>query len=386
MPKRVLILGGGTGGLIISRELREQLNADEAEITVVDKKKFSEFRPSYLYIATGYRKPDQIRAPLDRLAKWNINYINAEVKAIDPANRSVKTTAGEMKYDVLVVALGAETVPVGAPHPWELDDALKAADAISGFKGGSIVVATHSMPYRCPPAPIEFAMLLHFYFLARGMRDKVKITMVHPMKRPFENFGPVAAKAMTQMLAENGIEYIGLGQQKAVNSFGNGVLETTAGEKVKYDLLFVVPPHKAPDPVANSDLAKNGWAAPRNPPSGDFRSAKFDDVYVVGDVAAPNVPVGMAGTILHSYAPWVVSNIVADVNGVSLGKPPFRIVGVCALDTGAFGMAAACDFTKFVKKEKPYPDCWFLPPSSPSRLFKELFEKMYFNWLLQWTP
>jgi len=55
MPKKLLVLGGGTGGLIISREVREQLTPDEVEITVVDAKDRSEFRPSYLYVAFGYR-------------------------------------------------------------------------------------------------------------------------------------------------------------------------------------------------------------------------------------------------------------------------------------------------------------------------------------------
>jgi sulfide:quinone oxidoreductase len=94
----------------------------------------------------------------------------------------------------------------------------------------------------------------------------------------------------------------------------------------------------------------------------------------------------MAGTILHSYSPWVINNIAADLAGVSLGNPPFRIVGTRALDVGAFGMAAPCDFTQFVKKQKPYPDRMFLPPSPATRMFKEMLEKMYFNWLLGVVP
>lgn len=386
MPKRLLILGGGTGGLIISREVRELLEPGEVEITVVDKNDRTEFRPSYLYIAFGYRKPEQISAPLENLKRYKINFVKAKVTKIDPANRRVSTTAGDFSYDNLVVALGAETVDTGFPHTWELEPSLKVAETLSKVKQGHIVIGVYSMPYRCPPAPIELAMLTHFYYLTRGLRDKVRITVVLPMKRPFENFGPMAAKWMSGFLQQLGIEYVGIGQDTAIKSLGKNELETTTGERIKFDAAFIVPPHKAPDPVLNSDLVKNGWAAPRNPANGDFRSEKYDDIYVVGDVVAPNVPVGMAGTILHSYAPWVVSNIVADLVGVSLGKPPFRIVGTCALDVGAYGIAAACDFTSFVKKQKPYPDCMFLPPSPVTRIFKEMFEKIYFNWLLGVVP
>lgn len=386
MPKKLLVLGGGTGGLIISKEVREIAGPGEVEITLIDKKDRTDFRPSYLYVAFGYRKPEQVSVPLEYVKRHGVNFVKAEVKAIDPANRKVKTTAGEFTYDALVVALGAETVDTGFPHTWELEPSLKVAEVLPQIRQGHVVIGVYSMPYRCPPAPIELAMLTHFYYLTRGLRDKVKITVVHPMKRPFENFGPMAAKWMSGFLQQLGVEYIGVGQNPAIKALGKNELETATGEKIKFDAAFIVPPHKAPDPVLNSDLAKNGWAAPRSPANGDFRSEKYDDVYVIGDVAAPNVPVGMAGTILHSYSPWVVSNLLADLLGVSLGKPPFRIVGTCALDVGAYGMAAACDFTQFVKKQKPYPDCMFLPPSPVTRIFKEMFEKIYFNWLLGVVP
>ncbi len=385
-PKKVLILGGGTGGLIISNELRKLLSSGEAEITVVDRNERSEFRPSYLYVAFGYREPHQVSLPLSLLERKGIRFVQAEVQGIDAANRSVETSAGTMDYDILVVSLGAETVDIGYPSPWELDLALKTREALAGFRGGTLVVGIHSNPYRCPPAPYETAMLAHFYLETRGLRDRSRIVIVSTMKRPFENFGPLAAKMMSQMLEEMGIEHIGVGGSPAITSIEDNVLEAATGERIKFDAAFIVPPHRAPKPVAESELVKNGWAAARNPAHGDFRSEKYDDVYVVGDVVAPNVPLGMAGTILHSYSPYVVSNIVADVKGVSIGQPTFRVFGTCALDVGGFGMAAACDFTPFVQKKKPYPDCFFLPPAKPVRIFKEFFEKMYFAWLLGEVP
>jgi len=386
MPKRVLVLGGGTGGLIVAKELKKMLGGNDVEITVVDQKEFTEFRPSYLFVALHYRRPDQIRAPLRYLERHGVRFVNAKVTRIDPANRLVSTNAGNFDYDVLVVSLGAETVDLGSPHPWELEPATKVAEVLSQIRQGRVVVGVHSMPYRCPPAPYEFALALHFYFLTRGLRDKVNITMIHPWKQPFQSFGPVGIRWVSSMLQQYGIEHIGVGQNPAIKSVGRNELETASGERVKFDAAFIIPPHKAPDPVLHSDLVKNGWAAPRNPANGDFRSEKYDDVYVIGDVAAPNVPVGMAGTILHSYMPWVVSNIAADVVGVSLGLKTFRITGTCLLDTGGFGMAAACDFTEMVKGKRPYPNCIFVPPSPVVRLGKEMFEKMYFNWLLGVVP
>jgi len=78
MSKRLLVLGGGTGGLIISREVRELLSPDDVEITVIDVKDRTEFRPSYLYLAFGYRKPEQISVPLENLRKYKIKLRKGE--------------------------------------------------------------------------------------------------------------------------------------------------------------------------------------------------------------------------------------------------------------------------------------------------------------------
>ncbi|MEM4509357.1 MAG: FAD/NAD(P)-binding oxidoreductase [Pyrobaculum sp.] len=386
MPKKLLVLGGGTGGLLISKEVRDILGPQDVEITLVDVKKRTELRPSYLYVAFGHRRPEQISMPLEYVERRGVKFVNAKVLKIDAANRRVKTTAGDLTYDVLVVSLGAETVGGSYLHTWEMEPALKTAEAISRLKSGRLVIGAYSLPYRCPPAPFELAIMAHYYFTTRGVRDKVEIVMVHPWKKPFESFGPLGIRTMSKMLEDMNINYIGVGQNPAIKSISENSLETSSGEVIKFDLALITPPHKAPDPVLDSDLVKNGWAAPRSPANGDFRSEKFDDVYVIGDVAAPNVPVGMAGTILHSYAPYVVSNILSDLNGASLGKPSFRVVGTCMMDTGGFGMAAACDFTPFVKKQKPYPDCIFLPPAPALRVIKEVFEKLYFGWLLGRAP
>ena len=84
--------------------------------------------------------------------------MKARVTKIDPANRTVSTTAGDFTYDDLVVALGAETVDTGLPHTWELEPSLKVAEALSQIKQGHVVIGVYSLPHRCPPAPIELAM------------------------------------------------------------------------------------------------------------------------------------------------------------------------------------------------------------------------------------
>lgn len=390
MAKKILILGGGTGGLIASKELREALGG-EVEITLIDRRRYTDFRPSYLYVMMGYREPENISAPLDLLNRHGVKYVNDEVVSIDPANRVVKTASGSSySYDYLLVSLGAEVredlVPGGPfPHPWEADRALETRRAIAGFRKGRIVVGVYSTPYRCPPAPWEVALLLDFYYSGLGVRGDVEIAMVHPFKRPFENFGPLASKMMEGLMGERNIEWFGVGESPSIEAIDRDsrVISTSDGERIKYDLLILIPPHKPPKPVADSDISdpSTGWAKPY-PPS---MRTKYDDVYAVGDVAAPSLRLGMAGVILHSYMKYPVASIVSDIKGSYISQD-FRVFGSCVMDVGGFGMAAACDFTKLVLGKAEYPDCLFLPPTSFSRIFKEMFEKQYFSWLLSYVP
>jgi len=387
--KRLVILGGGTGGLIASKYLSEALGGD-VQVTLIDRKDKTEFRPSYLYVMMGYREPHQISAPLQLVERRGVRFVKAEVLGIDASNRSVLTTAGKIEYDYLLISLGAETRPDlvrggPLPHPWEIDGALEVRKIIRGFRKGRLVVAVHSTPYRCPPAPWEVALMLDFYYSGLGLRRDIEITMVHPFKRPFENFGPLAAKMMTGLMEERKISWVGVGKNPAVEevNHSSSVLVTTSGEKISYDALILIPPHRPPEAIARSDISdpQTGWAKPY-PPS---MRTKYDDIYAVGDIAAPSLRIGMAGVILHSYIKYPIASIISDIKGTYVSSD-FRVFGSCVMDVGGFGMAAACDFTKLVYGEAQYPECVFLPPTGFSRVFKEMFEKQYFSWLLGYVP
>jgi len=379
--------------LAIANALLPYVRRGLIKVTVIERNRFTEYRPGYIFVGLNMRSPDDIRAPVALLKRRGVEVVNAEATAIDAGNRVVKTAAGDVKYDLLVVATGAETVDVTDPgkgvfHVWELDAAVKFRDALARFSGGTLLVGAIALPYRCPPAPWEMALALHFHLLARGIRDRTRLVMVHQWKRPFEGFGPNMARMMEEMMGELGIEYIGVGQAPAITEIGNHEVVLANGERVRFDLAMIVPRHVAPRVVAESELAnpQNRFAQPRNGKYGDFRSVKYDDVYVVGDVAHPNVPVGMAGVVFHSYLDFVVARMLQDLLGVSPPQPEFKLVGTCSFDVGGFGLFGVCDFTRFVRGEAPYPACTMIPSNKVFRLAKRLFEDMYFSWLLGVNP
>src|SRR5579864_8341377 len=108
--RTVVVLGGGTGGLVAARGLRRRLDAAD-RVVVVDRSPTFQFAPSFLRVMTGARRPDQISADRRRLRRAGIEVLEAEIVEIDPTHRRVKTTEAEVAFDRLVIALGAELAP-----------------------------------------------------------------------------------------------------------------------------------------------------------------------------------------------------------------------------------------------------------------------------------
>lgn len=92
-----------------------------------------------------WREPERIQTDLSRLARQSIEFIQADIQAIDPDARKVKTSAGEFTGDYLVVALGAQPASElttgfneAAHTSYTLEDAARLRDALREFNGGRI--------------------------------------------------------------------------------------------------------------------------------------------------------------------------------------------------------------------------------------------------------
>src|SRR3990172_3823186 len=95
--KTILILGGGVGGLVAANELRRLLPRDQ-RIVLVEKSMQHAFAPSFLWLMTGQRRPEQIARDVRELVRPGVEVIVAEAQAIDLANRRVQTSVQSVNY------------------------------------------------------------------------------------------------------------------------------------------------------------------------------------------------------------------------------------------------------------------------------------------------
>lgn len=113
---RVLILGGGFGGLYAAKRLRRA----PVQVTLLDRRNFHLFQPLLYQVATGALSPGEIAAPLRSVLKRqkNTRVLLGEALDLDPSRRVVIADIGEIPYDTLIVATGSRNFYFGN-NQWE---------------------------------------------------------------------------------------------------------------------------------------------------------------------------------------------------------------------------------------------------------------------------
>ncbi len=385
MAKRVLILGGGTGGLIAAKTMVHLLDSmgrrGELEITMITDSEWHDFRPLYADVAFGMARPDEVRAPIKNLKRLGVKVLIERVESINLAERLVATDKGRHGYDYLVVALGVrygwEAYPGLAEagyHNYTLDGAVQLSKALAQFKGGSIVVLAPEVPHRCGMYPHEAATMLAEFYRRRGVKAEVKV--VAPYRGPMARLSPEFARVWGRKYEELGIELVTIKQLEEVDPERSVVRAGNVEEK--YDLLIKVPPSRLPEPLQKSEgfawKQDPRWAAVR---PRTFQHPEYDEVYLTGEHSMPPAGLPTAGTPVHFASEYAAQQVVADATGepVAAGLPKtMTCVGYYGL-TGGF--AGNCD-TRFDEEAGVWRlECYVTSTSPIVRLMKEAFYKAW---------
>ncbi len=337
--KTVLILGGGVGGIVTANALRQRLGS-EHRIVMVDRRAEYIFTPSLLWVMVGWRQPGQIRKDLRRLVRPGVEVKQAEVQAIDPERGRVRIDDKELGYDYLVIALGADLASETAPgfgesahNFFDLAGAAGLWSALQQFQGGRVAVLVSAMPYKCPAAPYEAAMLLDDALRRQGVRDRSEIHIFTPEPQPMPVAGPLMGEAVVSMLAAKGIGFHPNLPLDHIDATGRTLVFKNGGQE-PFDFLAGVPPHRPPLVIKGSPLANEaGWV----PVDRHTLATRFENVYAIGDVTtitlANGKPLPKAGTFAHAEAEAVAARIVAEIEG-SAPRAEFDGRGYCWIEAG----------------------------------------------------
>ncbi len=380
--KMVLVLGGGIGGVVAATQLRKKLPS-EHRVVLIERQTDHVFSPSLLWLMIGLRTAEKISRPIANLEKGGIELVRGEISKIDPIARSVVVGDKELSGDYLIVALGAELNPQAIPglaeagyNLYELDGAQALRSDRLEFKSGKIVVLVCSMPFKCPAAPYELAMLLASDFRKRGLRDSVTFELYSPEPGPMGVAGPEVSKQVRQMVESKGIAYY---PEHSISQVDPDTKHLTFsnGATAEFELLVYIAPHQAPKAVSEAGLTgESGWV----PVDRGTLETRFPGVYAIGDVTgimlAIGKPLPKAGVFAHGEAEIVANNIAHKITGK--GTPEvFAGNGSCFIEIGD-GKAGFGSGNFFAE---PNPQIKLQQPSWLLHLGKVAFEKF---WLYKW--
>src|SRR5437868_11181911 len=130
---RVVILGGGFGGLYAARALRKA----PVEVTLIDRRNFHLFQPLIYQVATGSLSPGEISAPLRSIlsSQKNTRVLLGEIADLDPTARRVILADGDsFEYDSLIVATGSQTSYYGHDQWSQWAPSLKSIEEATAIR------------------------------------------------------------------------------------------------------------------------------------------------------------------------------------------------------------------------------------------------------------
>lgn len=330
----ILILGSGFGGISAALTLRKLISPED-KIILVDRR---------THFAVGFRKTwdmlelapmeDGLR-PLAALSTKGIVICRANVDAIEPERCAAVLDGERVQADALVVALGVRPAPEKIPgfsqhalNAFALSDLTQTKQILRDFKGGKIIMGVYGMPYPCPPAPYEVAILTKEYFDKRHI--PVEISVISPKPMSLWAAGKESSDRLDARMAEFGIRFL---PNHKVTSVEVGAVVTDQG-RLDCDLAFGIPPYMAVDAVRQSALAAaDGWIHPDR----CTLETDFANVYAIGDCT--KIPVGengelpKAGLFAEKQGEVVAQRIAARL----AGKVPTATLSgdaLCYMETG----------------------------------------------------
>jgi len=384
--KKLLILGGGTAGTIMTNKLYEALDSMDWEITVVDRDKTHYYQPGFLFIPFGIYKREDVVKPKANFLPEGINVIWSGIELIEADKNRVVLEGGRvLEYDYLVIATGTHLRPDETPgltgELWQkkifefytLEGALALHQFLKSWEGGRLVVAITEIPFKCPVAPLEFIFLAEAFFTEKGMRDKVELTLATPMPGAFTK--PVATKMLSRLLEEKNINVVPDFYIERIDNEKQALVSFDEKE-VPFDLLTIIPVNMGDELIERSGLGDDLNHVPTDKHT--MRSKDYENIFVLGDAA--DLPTSKAGSVAHFAADIVFENLMNAIEGRSL-TASFDGHANCYIETG-YGKGTLIDFNY---DTEPLPGTYPLPGIGPFGLLKNNsinhYGKLIFRWI-----
>ena len=362
---QVVIVGGGNGGIsVAARLLRAGGNLD---VAIIEPSETHYYQPLWTLVGGGVVPKEKSARPQADVIPRGATWVQSAVTQFVPGANQVLTDEGErIEYQFLIVAPGIELNwdavaglrgNVGrndVVSNYEYDQCERTWEAIRNFKGGTALFVMPPPPIKCAGAPQKIAYLADEAFRRQGVREKTRIIYASATPGIFavERY----AEPLNAVIARKGIETLYKHELVELRADTHEAVFVDHGHDdgqvvLKYDLIHVAPPQRAPAFVRESPLADSGgWL---EVDKHTLQHPRYPNVFALGD--ASSLPTSRTGAAIRKQTPVLVDNLIAQLNGKGAGTfSSYDGYAACPLVTG-YGKLVLAEFDYDLKPQESFP-------------------------------
>lgn len=365
---KIVIIGGGTGGIMVAARLKK-IRA-HVDITIVEPADTHWYQPAWTLVGAGTYDMKKTAKPMSELMPKGVTWVKDYATGFKPKENKISTAKnGELSYDFLVVSPGlvmdtslieglTEALGHGVvcsnytdpEHTWEV---------IRNFNGGQAIFTQPVTPIKCGGAPQKIAYLAADYFRMHNTASRTKVSFVTPGSVIF-GVKPIADRLM-KVVQRYGIDFKPFYAPIKIDGPNRKITFKHIGPKdnlcvvnddgstdflphpdevsMDFDMLHLAPPQTAPKFIKESSLVNAaGWLDVN---INTLQHVNYPNIFGLGDVAA--LPTAKTGAAIRKQVPVLIANLMHLIKHNTLDKKIYEGYSSCPLVTG-YGKMILAEF------------------------------------------
>lgn len=385
---QVVVVGGGNGGLSVAGRLRR---AGMTDIAVVEPSQTHYYKPLFSHIAGGTARASEAVRPQADVMPDGVGWIPDAVNAVDPQNRRVHLASGDtLRYDQLILSPGIrndwDAVPgldeaMNSPHGasnYDFALARKASQLLRSMRSGTVVFVQAPGPASCAGAAQKPMYQACAYWRAMNVLHDIHVVLLVPSPTIFGI--PEIDAELQRSIDEYDIDVrTGTVLHEVDPDERTIVFGSDEGERqqLRYDLLMVEPPQKAPEWIRASGLADDAGFVAVDPRT--LRSITHPDIWALGDAAG--TANSKSGGALRKQTKVLAENLRAVVDGRD-PTSAYDGYGVCPFTVSR----STAVFAEFDDQLRLMPSLWrssYRESRMNWIIDRQIFPQVYWHMILQ---